>query len=226
MDEIKKDDFEDITFKYTESNWLEFKQSINSCPIEKIIETICGFLNTEGGYIIIGIEDTGKLIGIKSKNKDIDKFKLSLDNNISNNTIIYQNDEIILEKYLSIDDIINKEKKRFILIKIFPEKDKSYKLMNGTIIYRLNASNRIIKTTKLIKESDYLSNIETNQQNIIKKYNKIIEELNKSNKEFIKKEKIYKDKIILLNKLLDDSNDELLKFIKYLNPCPQQNMMK
>ena len=225
MNEIIADDFNDEKFKYSESNWLEFKENINSCPIEKIIETICAFLNTGGGYIIIGINDREKLVGIKSNSKSIDTFKLLIDNHIANNTIIYQNDEVIPNKYLSIVDIVNINKKKFILIKIIPQKNENYKLMNGDIIHRLNASNRKIKTTKLMTESNFLSNIERNQQNIINMYNKIIQELNSEIKELKEKNIKNEKKITLLNELNNDNNDVLSQILNSRYPSPKQFSM-
>jgi predicted HTH transcriptional regulator len=226
MKVITSEDFNTEKFKYSESNWLEFKQSINSCPIEKIIQTICAFLNTDGGYIIIGINDEEKIVGIKSKTKEIDKFKLSIDNKISTNAIVYQDDKIISEKYISITDITNNKKQKFLLIKITPQEGKNYKLMDGTVVHRLNASNRKIKSTKLMTESSFLSSIEQNQQNIINKYNKIIQELNYSIKEFTAKEENYKHKIKSLTQTVDLSAGELSRILKKLYPSPRQFTMK
>jgi len=44
-----------------ESETVEFKKSTSL--IKEIIETLCAFANTQGGYIIIGISDNGKIIG-------------------------------------------------------------------------------------------------------------------------------------------------------------------
>jgi len=225
MEEIIAEDFNDEKFKYSESNWLEFKESINSCPKVKIIETVCAFLNTGGGYIVIGINDKEKLVGIKSKPKDIDLFKLSIDNHISSNSIIYQNDEVILEKYLLITDIVNKNKLKFILIKVTPQDNHNYKLMNGSIIHRLNASNRKIKSTKLMTESSFLSSIEINQQNIINKYNKLVQELNSEIKDLKIKEQNYKKKITLLNNSIESYSETFLKFANVYFPFPKQFSM-
>ena len=226
MDEITSDDFNDEQFKYSESNWLEFKESIVSCSIEKIIETICAFLNTDGGYIIIGINDNGKLVGHKSKSKNIDNFKLLIDNKISNNTIIYQNDEVIIDKYLSIIEIVNKNKNKFILIKIFPQKDKNYKLINGTVIHRLNASNRKIKTTKLMTELHFASNLKQIEITIIDKYNKIIRQLNSEITELKKRDTEQKNNITLLNNLINDTNKAFTKLYNICYPSPTQFTMR
>lgn len=226
MEEITENDFNCEQFKYSESNWLEFKQSLFSCPIEKIIETICAFLNTEGGYIIIGINDEEKLVGINSKPKNTDTFKLLIDKHISNNTIVHQNDEIIVDKYLSITDITNNAQLKFILIKIFPQTNKNYKLINGSIIHRLNASNRKIKSTKLMTESDYLSSVETSQRNIISKYNKLVQELNSEIKDLKTREKNYEKKITLLSSSIEVYNNIFCKFANVCLQFPEQFSMK
>jgi predicted HTH transcriptional regulator len=219
MKEITYSDFDDKIFKYVESNWLEFKIHIKSSPIIKITETICGMLNSEGGYIIIGINDNGETVGINAKSKDIDKFKLSLDNVIRNNEIIYQNDEIIKEQFFTITDIINKNKKKFLLIKLISQNDKKYKLLNGNIIHRLNASNNKIKTTKLMTETDYLSKLETNQKELITNYEKIIKDYKIKNKNMeIGRKKIINEYMYLYY------NFE--KYYDIFNPLPKQFIMK
>ncbi|GGD99559.1 AlbA family DNA-binding domain-containing protein [Planktosalinus lacus] len=79
-----------------ESNTLEFKSSLiynfipgspNYVPRFNNAKTICGFLNSNGGILIIGISDDGKPQGI---DKDLeflgskDKIKLEVDNMLPN----------------------------------------------------------------------------------------------------------------------------------------------
>lgn len=128
--------------------------------------------------MIFGINDEKRLVGIKSKSKIVDKFKLSIDDKIANNSIIYQDDEIIKEKYVDIHEMINERQQLFIVITIIPQKDRKYKLINGTIVHRLNASNQKIKTVKLLSESTHLVQLETEQKKLIQYYDKIIKSLN------------------------------------------------
>jgi ATP-dependent DNA helicase RecG len=44
-----------------ESQQLEYKKSTSN--LKDIFQTICAFLNGDGGIVLIGIEDTGKLVG-------------------------------------------------------------------------------------------------------------------------------------------------------------------
>ena len=54
--------------KQPESKTLEFKRDLSS--LRPIIKTIIAFANTAGGTLVIGVEDSGKVIGVD------DPFKL------------------------------------------------------------------------------------------------------------------------------------------------------
>lgn len=49
---------------------LEYKRKVNK-P-EKIAKEICAFANTKGGVLIIGIDDDGAIVGIKSEKTEIE----------------------------------------------------------------------------------------------------------------------------------------------------------
>lgn len=53
-------DIEDLTAK-KEGNRLEFKESTGQ--LERSMETLCAFLNGDGGTILYGVKDNGKIIG-------------------------------------------------------------------------------------------------------------------------------------------------------------------
>jgi predicted HTH transcriptional regulator len=57
-----EDDFIKSLIKQNEGEKLDFKQKITSK--EKISKTLAGLANTEGGYILIGISDKKRIIGI------------------------------------------------------------------------------------------------------------------------------------------------------------------
>ncbi|MBM3177597.1 MAG: ATP-binding protein [Bacteroidetes bacterium] len=52
-----------------ESQYLEFKAKANF-P-EKIARSICAFANAEGGTLLLGVGDDGKLLGIKDADEDL-----------------------------------------------------------------------------------------------------------------------------------------------------------
>lgn len=58
---------------------VEFKESISKTLKPSIINTICAFLNTRGGSILIGIKDDGQVKGLNIKSeKEIDNYKQSI----------------------------------------------------------------------------------------------------------------------------------------------------
>jgi len=76
--------------KKGESNLLEFKSTLRknlyTNEFDKKIEhstlkTICAFLNSSGGTLLVGVEDNGKIIGLeKDKFENTDKLQLHLSN--------------------------------------------------------------------------------------------------------------------------------------------------
>ena len=62
-----------------EGGTIEFKESLSRTLKAKVIETICAFLNTRGGTILIGVRDDSKVIGLRIKSeKEIDSYKQSV----------------------------------------------------------------------------------------------------------------------------------------------------
>ncbi|WP_044085463.1 AlbA family DNA-binding domain-containing protein [Lewinella cohaerens] len=81
-----------------ESDRIEFKSSlrfdyhqntINKSLEEVIVKTIAGFMNTSGGTLLIGLDDSGNILGLKQdyqslKKKDRDGFELQIYQLITN----------------------------------------------------------------------------------------------------------------------------------------------
>lgn len=55
---------------------VEFKESTAALHCEKIVETLCAFMNMEGGTIFIGVNDSGEIVGIHGNG--IDAFRISI----------------------------------------------------------------------------------------------------------------------------------------------------
>ena len=53
-----------------ESSTVEFKRKFTSS--EKIAKEVAAFANTIGGYLIFGVDDDGKIIGVESEKSEID----------------------------------------------------------------------------------------------------------------------------------------------------------
>lgn len=131
-----------------ESDWLEFKQNISEGIAKNIQESICAFLNRNGGYIIVGVSDNLEIVGVD----------LTLYDNFINNTLdsIYHQALII---YGDTGNIINpflikaykhqnSQGKNLIIFDVktdlceITEGYRSfYRLKNGTSFFRLNCSN-------------------------------------------------------------------------------------
>lgn len=67
--------------KQGESLNLEFKSSTHKLPND-LFETICSFLNREGGKIILGINDDGEIIGVNESS--VNKILREIVNNANN----------------------------------------------------------------------------------------------------------------------------------------------
>ena len=63
----------------------EFKNTSNELP-KNLFETICAFLNTIGGYIILGVNDQKEIIGIDESVKD--KLKKDFSSLCNNKEVI------------------------------------------------------------------------------------------------------------------------------------------
>lgn len=60
---------------------IEFKKAVNKLP-ENLFETVCAFLNTDGGYILLGVDDSGRVLGVNPDSLQQMKTNLA---NVSNN---------------------------------------------------------------------------------------------------------------------------------------------
>ena len=61
-----------------ENQFVEFKR-LKGLHLQMIVNYICGFLNSFGGSLYIGIADDGYIKGITLSRHDIDQFQVDLD---------------------------------------------------------------------------------------------------------------------------------------------------
>ncbi len=57
-----------------ESQTVEFKRRFSS-P-EKIARELCAFANTEGGYLLLGVDDDRTIVGVESEKQDVELLTL------------------------------------------------------------------------------------------------------------------------------------------------------
>ena len=107
--------------KQDESGQLEFKEVVRKDAVGK---TICGFLNNEGGQLLIGIADNKEIIGVK----DADKWQLEIEQFLIK--------ELVPEAPVMVS-VENYGNKQLLLIKVWEGSKQPY-IFNGSIYYRRN----------------------------------------------------------------------------------------
>lgn len=103
--------------RYQESNNIELKEQIT----DTFLKTVCAFANEDGGKIIFGVNDSGKIVGIKNINEEYPKIERKIFDSIS--PIPYFS--------LEIDHAINT-----IAVNVEPGDEKPYFLKHKTYIRR------------------------------------------------------------------------------------------
>ena len=139
-------DVEDLEyFPYEENNFFEYKSGIR-LPIQKVYETLVGFLNQGGGYMIFGILDRSRrIVGVHASYKEIDQFVLRIDAIFHQGIIKTHTGNKLVHDNLDTSVIRMRTCSRpIIVIKVKPSPFTSYMLARGTVIHRVNASNHCI----------------------------------------------------------------------------------
>lgn len=98
---------------YTENEFVELKRELT----KDIKKEIIAFANSKGGTIYIGIDDTGKIVGLKDYNKDAEALSGMIREGIKSDLTLYTN--IIIE---------NVEGKKIIILKVMSGSNKPYYL--------------------------------------------------------------------------------------------------
>jgi len=128
-------------FPIPEGTNLEFKIGFTSSMADKITATICGILNSGGGYLVIGVEDeTRRIVGIKT-DKHFDNFLLMIDSIYHHSHIKYINGTTIPVGTITSGVVNAANSKQLLVITMNPSPGEKYCIKDGTIWYRLSASN-------------------------------------------------------------------------------------
>jgi hypothetical protein len=131
-------------FPYLEGHQFEYKQSLAPSKFQKMDETICAFLNSGGGYFIVGVEDlTLKMLWLEYTCKEIDKILLRVDD-IFHRRTVHCDDGAAIDpscvKARIVTKIVDDTKRYLVIVTAIPTEGKLYKC-NDRVWYRLNASN-------------------------------------------------------------------------------------
>lgn len=161
---LTKNHFDHTVFPFFESIQFEFKRTFHYQQFPKYLETMCSFLNSRGGYLIFGIDDTRELVGVSIDSCKIDEVLLRIDTIILNRRILgrrVDTNEIITitSKNVTTEFISNSNNKLFLIIKVVPiqltdTNTVRFQLDNGKTYYRLGASNFVDKNERFFTQSD------------------------------------------------------------------------
>jgi len=127
-------------FPGMESNTMEFKQSLSNIIKNKCISTICSFLNSKGGYIVFGVEDNRRIIGINDNPAELDEHLRWFDNLYHSKRITDCHGNKLKPGSIDTRLVHVKPDVLLMVLTITPEAGVSYKCLDGTAWHRLSAS--------------------------------------------------------------------------------------
>ena len=191
--------------KQGENSKVELKQAFFEFPNDAY-ETICAFLNSQGGILILGVEDNSKIIGIAENciDKIRDTFSSAMNNpNIINPTVCLELKEKIIKNktilYVNIPEssVVHRYKN-----KIFIRSDKSD--------INVTNNNKIVSDLYHSKDTTYTENkiypylkIEDLRKDLIQKVKKLAKLNNEQNdwaelddEQFLKRTSLYRNDFI------------------------------
>ncbi|MCD6117057.1 ATP-binding protein, partial [bacterium] len=119
---------------------VEFKKSRNKLPAN-LFETICAFLNTKGGLILLGIDDAGDITGID--NRVLSKLKKDIAN-LANNPQKLSPGIMLLVKEFKIGD------KVVLSIKV-PESSQVHKTGNKIFVRNQDGDYKVVHPVEIAK---------------------------------------------------------------------------
>lgn len=156
-------------FPLPEGTALEFKASFLSCTHEKIIATLCGFLNSGGGHLVIGVaDDTREIIGI-NENKTMDEFLLKLDSIHHQHLLKKADGSTIPIGTIKVETVEAANNKKVLVVTANADPDEKYTLKDGTIWYRLSGSNYKQTTLPTVYSEEELATKLASQKALLEK---------------------------------------------------------
>lgn len=148
--------FPDLTgckiFPSLENDTFEFKASLDSMCLAKVLPTICGFLNHKGGHMVFGVTDKGVVKGVHGSRDRIDTTLLSFDNIIHQKQITYDDGERMAPQSISSRVIGLPSGLHLIVLTATPELGRKYMCADGSSWHRLSASNYRIRDQSVRSE--------------------------------------------------------------------------
>ncbi len=174
-----------------EDSYTQFKVNITNA--DKLAQELVAFSNAKGGWLIVGVDDDGKTIGLNSD--DIKRLNQLIGNVINTN---------VTPPIYPLVKIENIEDKKILVINIDEGVNKPYSTNGGIYLTKVGSDKRKISPQELRRLFTESKNLFPDE-NIV--HNTTIDDINNSKlKKFLKN-----DNIEILNKL--NKNDLNLKTI-------------
>lgn len=156
-------------FPLPESSWMEYKQTLHSCTLDKVFATLCGLLNGGGGYMVFGVRDSDGLItGVPAIGMAFDVFIRSIDNIYHSRCITTIDDPT---KNISVGAVTTARvsavsgTKHLLVITVRPEAGKVYQF-GTTIWHRLGASNFCETTSKIESPTSQIASLQAERDRL------------------------------------------------------------
>ncbi len=132
-DLLNKNEHENLEFK-SSLRWDMRQNAVNRILEKSVMKTVVGFLNSEGGHLVLGVDDTKKIIGLASDfnslaRKDADGFENHF-TNIFHSMIGAEFRQFVKLNWSKIED------KECCLVRVYPGHKPAYlKSDNGEEFY-------------------------------------------------------------------------------------------
>ena len=133
-----------------ETQTIEFKRLCGERIVSRIIETIVAMTNTDGGVIVLGVNDPEE-VNIKG----FDRI-FGIEENIENFDAVGREIQRIIPPLASIwppDKILVKEVGKTVALVFIPKATESFRSINNHVYIRLEKSNKLLTPQEVIKFS-------------------------------------------------------------------------
>jgi len=133
-----------------ETQTIEFKRLRGERIVSRIIETIVAMTNTDGGIIVLGVNDPEEL-----NIKGFDRI-FGIEENIENFDAVGREIQRVIPPLASIwppDKILVKEVGKTIALVFIPKATESFRSINNHVYIRLEKSNKLLTPQEVIKFS-------------------------------------------------------------------------
>ncbi len=148
-------------FQDNENPIVELKDLSSGNEWTSLKETICAFLNTNGGYVICGIRERNKQYSFPGFDRNNEGRIIELRNRFFKN-----DNDVLLDLSENIDfDYRNVLGKTIAIITVRPlSEDLKYLKFDGTYYERVLTQDKVIPQTKLIQHREYKAELEYSKE--------------------------------------------------------------